>query len=355
MPTLLTASSAASLPLKNCGSLKAAGKVIARTMNRSVKFVIAAIAMTFGQQVLAQDTGPLDQLVRQDARLAEIAERLLAGNRQFCRLEMPLTGMVLHSRDQYSPRIAGDAFTNGSVAVAAVVPDSPAAEAGIQSGDGLAAVAGNPTAQVAPAAETPLRDTVLAALASQAGNPSLELELVRGGRRFEAVLAAPTGCQALVEIKAANSLEARSDGRVIQVDYGLAAAASDLELAAVFAHELAHLVLEHRRRLEAAGVEKGFFGEFGKNQRLNRQVEVEADRMAVHLLANAGYDPAIAPAFWRTRLGRRAGGGLLRSRTYPSPEARASLVEREIADYLGGGAGPSHPGHLLSRRNVGFD
>ena len=77
--------------------------------------------------------------------------------------------------------------------------------------------------------------------------------------------------------------------------------------------------------------------------------------MAVHLLANAGYDPAIAPSFWRTSLGRRAGGGLLRSSTYPSPEARAALIEREIADYLGGGAGPSFPGHLLSRRDAPFD
>ena len=203
--------------------------------------------------------------------------------------------------------------------------------------------------------DAPLRDTVLAVLAEEADNPALGLTLVRDGRNFDVTVEAPAGCRALVEIKAADSLEARSDGRVIQIDYGLAAAASDAELAVVFAHELAHLVLEHRRRLEAAGVEKGFFGEFGKNQRLNRQVEVEADRMAVHLLANAGYDPAIAPSFWRTSLGRRAGGGLLRSSTYPSPEARAALIEREIADYLGGGAGPSFPGHLLSRRDAPFD
>jgi predicted Zn-dependent protease len=118
---------------------------------------------------------------------------------------------------------------------------------------------------------------------------------------------------------------------------------------------MGHLVLEHRRRLSSAGVEKGFFGEFGRNQRLNRQVEVEADRIAAHLLANAGYDPAIAPQFWRSSLGRRASGGLLRSSTYPSAEARAELIEREIAEYLGGGAAPTWPGHLLARREVPFD
>jgi predicted Zn-dependent protease len=98
----------------------------------------------------------------------------------------------------------------------------------------------------------------------------------------------------------------------------------------------------------------GALGEFGRNQRLNRQIEVEADRISAHLLANAGYAPGTAPAFWRSRLGRRVGGGLQISATYPSAEARARLIEREIADYLGAG-GPSWPGHLLARRDMPFD
>ena len=297
----------------------------------------------------------MQQLNVQDLRLAQVGERLLGSNRALCRSEMPLTGMVLHSRDQYSDRIAGGAFVNGPVAVAVVVPGSPAEAAGLQVGDGLAAVGPRQVSEMTPEGGSPLRDTALRALADLADGAPESLAFSRDGGRREVALEAPTGCRALVEIKAADSLEARSDGRVIQIDYGLAAAASDAELAVVFAHEMAHLVLEHRRRLEAAGVQKGFFGEFGKNQRLNRQVEVEADRMAVHLLANAGYDPAIAPAFWRSSLGRRAGGGLLRSSTYPSPEARAALVEREIADYLGGGSAPSFPGHLLSRRDAAFE
>ena len=43
------------------------------------------------------------------------------------------------------------------------------------------------------------------------------------------------------------------------------------------------------------------------------------------------------------------------SSTYPSVEARARLVEREIADYLGAGAAPSWPGHLLTRRDAPFE
>ena len=324
-------------------------------MNSSIKLAVALAAMAFGQQVVAQPTSPVALLVQQDLRLAAVAERLLAANRALCRQEMPLTGMVLHSRDQYRAEVAGDAFANGSIAVAGVVPGSVAAAAAVAPGDAIAVIGDRPTSAMTRVGEAPLRDTALAALADQASRRPLALTLVRGGEARVLSLDAPIGCRALVEIRAADSLDARSDGRVIQINYGLALGASDAELAVIFAHELGHLVLEHRRRLEAAGVEKGFFGEFGRNQRLNRQVEVEADRISVHLLANAGYDPAIAPAFWRSRLGRRVGGGLLVSSTYPSAEARAQLLEREIADYLGGGAAPSWPGHLLARRDLPFD
>jgi len=287
----------------------------------------------------------MDVLGRQDLRLATVAERMLGANDAVCRQHMPLTGMILHSRDQYSAVTAGDAFANGRVAVEAVVPDAAAARAGITAGDGLAAIGTVRTDTMVRDGEAPLRDTAFAALAGSTG--PLALMLVRGGEERAVSIAAPPGCRALVEIRSSDSLNARSDGRVIQVNYGLAAQATDDELAVIFAHELGHLVLEHRRRLTEAGVKKGFFGEFGRNRRLNRQVEEEADRMSVHLLANAGYDPAIAPAFWRSKLGKRAGGGLFRSGTYPSPSARAQLVEQEIATYR-------DAGHLLSARDVPF-
>jgi hypothetical protein len=311
--------------------------------------------MAFGQQVAAQQPDPVARLIQQDVRLAGIAERMLAANRGLCRFEMPLVGLVLHSRDQYRAEVVGDAFANGLIAVAGVVPGSPAAAASVAPRDGVAAIGDRQTRAMTRAGKAPLRDTAFAALADQVWQGPVVLTMARDGQERIVSLDVPTGCRALVEIRAADSLDARSDGRVIQVNYGLALAASDAELAVVFAHELGHLVLEHRRRLEAAGVKKGFFGEFGKNRRLNRQVEIEADQMAAHLLANAGYDPAIAPAFWRSRLGRRAGGGLFRSGTYPSPEARAELIEREIAAHLSGRLGHSNPTHLLSRRDMPFD
>ena len=309
--------------------------------------------MAFGQQLVAQQPDPIATLNQQDLRLAGIAERMLAANRELCRQDMPLTGLVLHSRDQYSAS-TGDAFANGNIAVAGVVPGSAASAAAIAPGDGLAAIGQQPTSAMTRNGEAPLRDTAFEALASQNGD-DVALTVVHDSAPRAVTLDAPLGCRALVEIRSVDALNARSDGRVIQVSYGLARAATDAELAVVFAHELGHLVLEHRRRLSTAGVEKGFFGEFGRNQRLNRQVEVEADRVSVYLLANAGYDPAIAPAFWRSRLGRRISGGILRSRTYPSAKARAELMEQEIAAHIQGHAAPTYPSELMTLRDVPFE
>lgn len=320
-------------------------------MSRFPKLLIACAILALAPPLRAQTSDPMALLQAQDVRLAGIAERLMRANDSLCRQHMPLTGILLHTRDQYHAD-TGNAFVNGPVAVEALVPGSVGA-ASLQPGDGLVAIGSVRTDQLDAEEGAPQRDAVFAALADAPTDRPLTLTIVRANVERNVILTPPSGCRALVEIRAGGGQNARSDGRVIQIDYGLATKASDAQLAVVFAHEFGHLVLEHRRRLSAAGVAKGFFGEFGKNQRLNRQVEVEADRMSVHLLANAGYDPAIAPAFWRSALGRRVGNGL--TGVYPSAEARAQLLEREIADYLGAGIAPSWPGHLLDRRDRPFD
>ena len=71
-------------------------------------------------------------------------------------------------------------------------------------------------------------------------------------------------------------------------------------------------------------------------------------------LANAGFDPLSVPAFWRSDIGQRLGGGIFNSFVYPSNEARAVLVDEEIALYLPQRRGPSWPGHLLELRERGF-
>src|SRR3546814_2491582 len=77
-------------------------------------------------------------------------------------------------------------------------------------------------------------------------------------------------------------------------------------LAAAVAHELAHNILRHRERLDAADVARGLFKGFGRSARLFRQTEIEADRLSAWPMRGAGYDPPAAVRFWG-RFGTRGG------------------------------------------------
>ena len=314
-------------------------------------FVVAT--MTVSLPASAREGDSLSTLADEDMRLAVLAEDMLRANHRLCRKTMPVTGLLLHTRDQYGSRM-DDLFPSGPVAIAAIVPGSPAEKAGLAPGDGLRAINAVPVDELSPPSEGPFRDAVFALLADQDPEAPLKLRVARGDAEFEVSLDAEPGCRALVEILADNGNSARSDGRVIQLSYGLAQRLSDDQLAAAFAHEMGHLVLEHRRRLSEAGISKGFFAEFGRNQQSNRQAEVEADRLSVHLLANAGLAPDIAPDFWLSREGRRIDAGIFRSTIYPSPTARAELMQEEIARHLSPQERPSLPRHLLDRRDSDF-
>lgn len=314
-------------------------------------------ALTSLNPALAQEVAPVTaaQVLKvQDKRLAIIAERMLLANSDFCPQKMPLTGMILHGTDQYAEGTELG-FSGSDVGISAILSDSPADRAGLKENDAIITIDG---ADVRPLPrirdETLARDHLHALLGQRLPGKPFELEVMRDGQIHKAQITAPFGCRTLVEILAKDAISALSDGRVIQVSYGLAMIVNDEQLAVIFAHEFAHHILKHRRRLDAAGISKGMLGELGKNQRVNRQVEVEADRLSVHLLANAGYDPQIAARFWQSTVGKKAGGGMMRSWTYPSPDARSLIMTREIAQYLPLGTGPSIPGHLLARRNSQF-
>ena len=98
----------------------------------------------------------------------------------------------------------------------------------------------------------------------------------------------------------------------------------------------------------------GLARQFGRNRRLSRLAEVEADLLSVHLLANAGYDPAIAPQFWHSDAGRVLGSGLVRSRIYPGRSERAAQMEQEIAQYLSVHDHLSAAPHLIALRDQPF-
>ena len=296
---------------------------------------------------IAGVAGARSAVTAADLRLLSIAERVQVANAALCDRQAPALGAALQSRDQF-PEASDPGFA-APVAFAVILPDSALANAGIDAGAGLVGIDGAGIA-VQPGLEAmPLRDSAHAMLARHSAGRPVRLTVIDQGQTREIELVPPVQCRALVEVLVRDGRAARSDGRVIQLGLELIASATDEEVAAIFAHELAHSVLRHRDRLSGAGVSKGIGGEFGRDRQLNAEAEIEADRLSVHLLANAGYDPQIAPALWRGALGRKLDAGFFRKQIYLSPEGRAEALDREIADYLAGGA-PSWPGHLLAKR-----
>ncbi|WP_162925347.1 PDZ domain-containing protein [Aurantiacibacter odishensis] len=313
-----------------------------------MKCLLAMLLLLLPAASFAQSS---EELAEQDLRLARIADAMLVGNAKLCRQTMPVTGIILHSADQYGDG-AQALFAGGPLAIAEVVSGSAADQAGLRAGDTIAAINGTPVSHLSPQGEDHLRELAFFLLADTIENEPIALTVVRDDEVLMTNFSAPNGCRSLVEILVADGPKALSDGRVIQLQYDFATSLTDEQMAVVLAHELAHTVLEHRRRKEALGIDNGsIMRHLGRNQQVNRRAEVEADRLSAHLLANAGYDPMLVPQFWQSPEGIRAGGGSMPSFVYPSQSARAEIVEREIAMFLPSRRGPSWPGHLLELRD----
>lgn len=319
---------------------------------------IATISIGLGAIFWSTSAAADAQLPRLDARLAAIAHPLTVANAPLCRHLAPGLGAAIVSRDQY-PGMAADqphpAFPDGSqIAISAVSPGSPAEAAGLRAGDALWLVDGQPW----PARSEADEYAYLAAyrtLANREANASFTISYSRGAYLETVTIRPVAACRAVIEILPSEEKFARADARIVQVSSALAEQLSREDLAVVLAHELAHVILEHRRRLEAAGVKKGLLAEFGKNARRNRRAEIEADRLSVHLLANAGFDPALAPLFWLSETGASRDGGWLRSRAYPSRHDRAAAMRAEITRWSLSATSKTDAAPLIAWRDQSID
>ena len=288
-----------------------------------------------------------------DARLAQIAYRLQTGNAALCRALAPVPGLALLSAGQYGRgnRAAVNAafgFTT-AVGVEAVVPGSPAASAGVRPGDSLVAVAGSPIAIELPTQPSVAnRDAALDLLAQQPADAVVALTLRAGAVDRIVTIAPSPGCAAIIEVRYGGGLNARADGRRVQVSNRFFEHYDDGLVAAVVAHEMAHVVLGHHDRLGAAKVSRSLVASFGRSGRVIRSTEDDADALSVALLYNAGYDPAFAVRLWREH-GGEIDADPLRRPGHAGPGTRARAIEAEIARIPAGVPRPYVPAVLASR------
>lgn len=304
--------------------------------------------------VAAQDLiSVFEGLRAADARLERLGERLAIAAAPWCRTVQPALGIAIHGPDQYlgdaqAPATAHFGFTT-PIGVSGIVPGGAAARAGVKADDSIAAIDGRRTDRfdILPSdtrATAPLAAFDRAAATLSPAGP-VRLSLQRGGKPVEAVLKTVPMCRARFEQRDADVVAASADGVLVQISSRLMDTLDDEGVAVLLAHELAHNVLEHRRRLNAAGVSRGLLAGFGRNAGLFKQTEVEADILSVHILAKAGYDPAIGGRFWQINGSKLAGG--LRDATHPGWRDRAATMTAEA----GRVAEPGRLADLLSARD----
>ena len=231
----------------------------------------------------------------QDARLAAVGYRLANANAAFCSHKMGFNpGWVLHDIAQYPDAEAAKAafgFTQ-PVEVAFVVAGGDAETQGVETGDGLIRIGNRDIASFAQnkALGVQRLDAVRMFLDDLWGpNYLAPLRVKRGTETRELLFQLNPVCASHFWVDASSKIQAGADGHQIRVTSGLIDfVASDDELAAVAAHELAHNLLDHPPGSAAK-----------RKNKSSDSIEFEADRLSVWLMVNAGYDPQAAVRFWQ--------------------------------------------------------
>lgn len=303
---------------------------------------VAATSASAGQNQAISESDGASYLRAEDHRVAAVVYRLGRAGAAFCAERLQLTGLLFHHLAEYSPADQPAAQTTMSLGhgmgVLAVMADSPAARAGLVAGDVLAAINDIPvpppivmTSLPSPRERRAAIAASESALEEQLRLGPVRLDVLREGRPLRLTLDSESGCPARGRLARSSQANAFADGRyAIMTTRFLRFFDNDTELAVAMAHELAHNILRHPAELDEQGVPTGFLRNIGRNARLVRATEEEADRLAVKLIWAAGYDVTAIVPFWR-RLYNRLDSKLQLISAHPGFRARERIVNETIA------------------------
>lgn len=315
------------------------------------------------ESAAARAEANLTALRKHEDRMIAIGDRILraAGAAGWCDASQSL-GWTLGELGQYPKELRQHVRTvwnlpdGPALFVSSVAPDGAAARAGIRAGMGIALLDGMQPMR------NQLREPSRHALANS--ERLIDEALARGPLAIEAVdsagirssiaLTGDLACASRFELSAEDEEQAYADGSLVQVTAGMGryTDGQDDELAGVIAHEIAHNILRHVPRSQEAGTPDDYRRYLGRYSRISRKMEEEADRLAVWLLAVAGYDPEAPVRFWR-RFGPNNDTAHPFGRLHDPWRTRVASIEDEIAIMRAAkAADPDARPALLERRNA---
>jgi hypothetical protein len=284
-----------------------------------------------------------DRLIARQDRVYRIIAPLIVKNAVLCKTAArPLLGFTAKNRYSFPAELRDAAVARlgkgDELRVLQVLEGSGAQRAGVQRGDALLSIAGK-SLPLGRQAETETA-RLLAPLLKQ--TTEVDVQVLRNEAPVTLKVALTTACAFTVDIGNAPHVNAYSDGRRIMVTAGLLAEVSDQELAVILAREIAHNVQLHATTMQTRATMasiidtllplkpdlSGFAGSAGLKT-MDEKLDQEADRIALYMLARAGFNPTVAVDTLE-RLARRYPAAVLNSYTALHPwseERKRQMIE----------------------------
>ena len=297
---------------------------------------------------IAADAEVLTRIAALQERLYRVAAPLLIGNAELCKAQARnLLGFTAKNRHSYGGdynEAAHLAFGMGErLQVTGVLAGSGAARAGLHRGDQLV-TAGAKALPSGPNAST-LAGAVFGPLV--AASASLPMGIERDSASVQLTIPVTRACSFAIELGNADNINSYADGARVMVTRGmLGFLRDDDELAYLLATGMAHNILGHaatQRNASAIGSiidnlvavrpDTSMLIGSGGIKAMPQELDGAADRLAVYLLARAGYRLDGAAPFVK-RLAATYPVTVLNGyvANHPATAFRVAAIEKTVAE-----------------------
>lgn len=260
--------------------------------------------------------------LKQDmVRLGMIEWRLRSAAGSSCSLLAADVGVIIDDRRAYDrkdwPLLSRTIGLQDDPLVIGVVGGGPAARAGMREGDEILSVAGQSVAAIIERRKAgPLvAEALIEEIAGFDPGQPIAFSVRRNEETMQFRVQPLRHCAARLVLVTNGAVDAHSNSRNVAISTGLIAfARSDDEIALAAGHEMAHIMLHHRK---------------GGGISARRKMEDDANSLGLRLMRCAGYDAEKSLALFQ-RLGSGDWLGFLRAPTHRSFGKRVARLKAEL-------------------------
>lgn len=281
-------------------------------------------------------------------RLYRVTAPILVNNTELCKGNARnLLGFTAKNKYSYSLELAPAAESmlglDERLQVMGVLAGSGAARAGVRRGDKLLSIEGS----AIPTGLNAERQAAAILMPLMGNRSTVKLNVQRNDADIPMTVPLTRACAFGVELGNADHVNAYNDGRRVMLTRGMMNfVRSDTELAYVLARELAHNSLRHAGKQNIAATVGAIIENLVRIQPdmssmagsagikpMPQELDAEADKLALYMLARAGYSIDDAARFWQ-RLATQYPGSVLNGYTaiHPATAHRINTIEKTVTE-----------------------